>query len=220
MTDESPRRTDMRMTKLEVLRELRAALKAPDRLGDVAVLKGELAGGGAVRSELEARLAAMDGPFPQVDIDFLRTLPPASLGRHYAEFLDQNRLQPFRLTPRISQELLARHRFIARYGLVHDVYHVLTGFDASLAGELGVWAFVAAQRYSWKHWIAVLVACVVYPLLSPRQIGQHWRCLRRGRAMGQSAEQLITVPFERLWERRVDELRRELRIEPLSVPES
>lgn len=96
---------------------------------------------------------------------------------------------------------------------MHDVYHVLTGFDTSWAGELGVWAFVAAQRYSKKHWIAVVLGCLLYPILAPRQIPRLWRNLWAGIAMGRRSDSLILVPFEKLWARDVGELRSELGID-------
>ena len=201
------------MTKLETFRALRRAMKDPDRIGDAAVLKGELAGGGA-RPEIEAQLRGMAQTFPRVDADALRQLPRGTLGREYAEFLHGAGLHPFKLSAEIDPAMLERNMFIARYGLLHDVFHVLTGFDTTWAGELGVWAFVAAQGYTRGHWIAVFMACLIYPFLAPLQIPRLWRNLRRGIAMGRAAATLIVVPFETMWERSVDDLRRELDIEP------
>lgn len=201
------------MTKLETFKALREAMRDPTRIGDVGIYKSELAGGGA-REEIEQALASMGDTFPEVDLDELGALPRGSLGREYAEFLRANELEAFRISDRIGPELLRRNMFIARYSLFHDVFHVLTGFDTSPAGELGVWSFVAAQRYSAGHWLAVLAALLIYPFLAPRQILTQWRNLRRGIRMGRRAATLITVPFETMWERPVAQLRRELSVEP------
>jgi ubiquinone biosynthesis protein Coq4 len=201
------------MNKLEVFRQFRRAARDPDRIGDVAVLKGELAGGGA-RPEIEAQLRGMARTFPKVDAEGLRQLPRGTLGREYAEFLHAAGLQPFKLSDQIGPEMLERNIFIARYSLLHDVFHVLTGFDTSWAGEAGVWAFVAAQGYKRGHWIAVLMACLVYPCFAPTQIPRIMRNIRRGIRMGRRSRTLIVVPLETMWERSVDELRRELDIDP------
>lgn len=203
------------MTKLETFKALREAMRDPTRIGDVGIYKSELAGGGA-RKEIEQALETMGDAFPAVDLDALAELPRATLGREYAEFLRANGLEAFRISDRIGPELLRRNMFIARYSLFHDVFHVLTGFDTSPAGELGVWAFVAAQRYSAGHWLAVLAALLVYPFLAPRQILKIWHNLRRGVRMGRQARTLITVPFETMWDRPVAELRRELDVDPAS----
>lgn len=200
------------MTKLQTIRALRHAMVEPGRLGDIAVLKADLLGPTQLRPDLQAQLADAVAPVADVDLEALRALPQGSLGRSYAELLDRNGLEPFRLTQEVPREVIARQLFIARYGLVHDVFHVLTGFDTSWAGELGVWAFVAGQGYSKKHWAAVALGCLLYPILSPPQIPRLWRNLRAGVAMGRRASALILVPFEKLWAREVAELRRELDI--------
>src|SRR5690606_31365296 len=97
-----------------------------------------------------SRLRAL-GPFPDIDPVPLRELPRGTLGREYIALLDANGLTPFRISAQLDPALLDRHAFVARYSLVHDIFHVLTGFDTSWSGELGVWAFVAAQRYAHAH---------------------------------------------------------------------
>lgn len=200
------------MTRWETFQELRKALRAPDRLGDVAVLKGEL-GRSRVRPEIEAELAAMSDPFPEVDLPSLAALPRGTLGREYAEFLSRCGLEPFRLSGTLPEEMLRKNLFVVRYGFAHDVFHVLTGFDTTLAGELGVWSFVAGQRYHWGHRLAVAIACLLYPLMAPRQIPRMWANRRRGYRMGRRAQSLISVPFERMWSRSIKDLRTMLDVE-------
>lgn len=201
------------MTKWETFGELRRAMKDPDRIGDVAVLKSELAGTRA-RAAIEAELQTLAEPLPHVDVAALRELPPGTLGRAYVEFLAEHGLHPFVLSGTLSDELVRRNLFMARYGLVHDVYHVLTGFDARWAGELGVWAFVAAQGYAFGHWLAALVGLVVYPIFAPWQVLRIWGNFARGVRMGRRARSLIALPFQTMWERPVTALRRELGIDP------
>lgn len=201
------------MTKLDTLRRLREVQGDPSRIGDFALYKSELVGTRA-RPEVEAALAALPTPFPEVDLDGLATLERGTLGREYVEFLRANGLDAFRISPDVDPALVRRNLFTARYSLLHDVFHVLTGFDTTWAGELGVWAFVAGQRYAGAHWVAVALACLVYPLLSPRQIPRLWRNLWLGARMGRHAAMLLTTPLETMWDRPVAQLRRELSIEP------
>lgn len=201
------------MRKLDLIRELLRAKRDPGRLGDLAVLKGELLGYRATPA-LEARLRAMSSPFPRLDLDRLARLPRGTLGREYVEFLAAQGLDAFRLSEAIDPALVERQIFVARYSLLHDVFHVLTGFDTSWAGELGVWSFVAAQRYAKGHRIAVVLASLLYPLLAPLQLARLLRNRRLGRRMGEAARSVIEVPVETLWERSVDSIRHELGIVP------
>jgi hypothetical protein len=156
----------------------------------------------------------MADPCPRVDLDTLASLPRGTLGREYVEFLHSNGLSAFRLTDALDPEVLERQVFTARYSLLHDVFHVLTGFDTTWAGELGVWSFVAAQRYARGHRIAVVLASIVYPFLTPLRIARLRNNRRLGRKMGEAARSLIEVPLETMWGRSVDSVRRELGIMP------
>ena len=83
-----------------------------------------------------------------------------------------------------------------RYPILHDTFHVLLGFDTSLAGELGVWSFVAAQHYSPAYERAALIGRWVTRLLTPWQ----WKRLhiheQRGKRLGAKAACIIAQPFE------------------------
>lgn len=203
------------MKKTEAFRAFRSAIADPERIGDAAVYKSEL-GGARARPEIEARVRSLAVPFPHVELEPLRSLPRGTLGREYAELLHANDLQPFRLSDRLEPEVLERNLFMARYALLHDVVHVLTGFDTSWSGEAGVWGFVAGQGYRWTYWLAALMACAFYPLATPLRTLRIWRNTLRGIRMGRRAHTLITMPLETMWERPVDELRDGFRIEPAS----
>jgi ubiquinone biosynthesis protein Coq4 len=99
----------------------------------------------------------------------------------------------------------------ARYAVTHDMFHVLMGFDTSLAGEIGVLAFAAAQGYTRvQRWIGLPLAALLYPLFSPRSTPAIFRALRRGWRMGKRARFLLGVRLEEKFDRPVSELRLEL----------
>ena len=175
-----------------------------------------------LRYQLYVELQGLAATFPDVAVEPLLRLPRGTIGREYAELLQANDLHPFRISDQLEREVLERNIFMARYALLHDVYHVLTGFDTSWAGEAGVWGFVAGQRYLWTYWIASLMSCLVYPLLSPWRALRIWRNAIRGIRMGRRARMLITLPIEQQWARPVTELRAEYRIEAadeVAIPE-
>jgi ubiquinone biosynthesis protein COQ4 len=204
------------MTRLEILRALRVAMADPTRVHDVAVLKGALTGSRA-SARVEARLDAVRGFHPVLDLDALASLPSDTFGHAAAGFLRTHGLSPFVPGDRLAPELLRENAFLARYGAIHDLVHVLLGFGPDWPGEVGVWAFVGAQRWSWGMTSAAVVALLVSPLRVPLRLGDCWRAFRRGWDAGRRAELLIAVRLEDHLERPLDAVRAELGI-PLPGP--
>ena len=200
------------MTRWQVFRELRAAMRDPDRIGDVAVYKGEL-GGARARPEVEARLDAVRGFHPRFDAEALRALPESSFGHQYARFMEAHDLRPIVPTDRPDASMIARNAFTVRYAGIHDMVHVLTGFDTSWPGEIGVWAFVGGQRYSRGFQVAAVVSLLVAPFRCPLQLGRAYRNFRRGWAMGARAKLVIAQRLEDHFETPLLELRAALQVE-------
>jgi len=200
------------MTRWELLSEFRAAMKDPERIGDAAVYKAEL-GGGRAYPEIEAQLDGVRGYMPRIDLEALARLPDGTFGREYARFLSANHLYPIVPTDRVDRELIARNAFTVRYAIIHDMVHVITGFDTTWPGEAGVWAFMGAQRYSLGFRIAAIVSLLVAPFRTPLRVGDAWRAWQRGRAMGRRARLVLTERLEEHFEQRLSDLRAELGIE-------
>lgn len=104
------------------------------RMGDAAALKGAALGSPAY-PEIDAKLAALAEPFPAIDVEALRRLPEGTFGREYARFLDDQGLKPFIVSREVAEEVSCSSRLDVRYTLLHDAFHVLLGFDATLVGE-------------------------------------------------------------------------------------
>lgn len=200
------------MTRWELLSQMRAAMKDPERFGDAVVYKAEL-GGARAYPEIEAQLEGVRGYQPRIDLEALARLPDGTFGREYARFLTANRLQPIVPTDRADPAMIARNAFTVRYGIIHDMVHVITGFDTTWPGEAGVWAFIGVQRYSLSFRLAGIVALLFAPFRTPHRLGEVWRAWKRGRAMGRRAQLLLTLRLEERFEQRLSELRAELGVE-------
>lgn len=200
------------MTKLELIRAIRESMADPARIGDVPVYKSELSKARA-RPEVETQLDHVRGYAPDIDLDALAQLPEGTLGREYLRFLQVNELEPIRLTGNCPPEMVERNAFTVRYGIIHDMVHVLTGFDATWPGEVGVWAFVGGQDYSTGFRVAAFAALVVAPFRCPLRLGRAWRAFRRGWAMGKAARLVIADRLEDRFAQPIDAIRAELGIE-------
>ena len=66
---------------------------------------------------------------------------------------------------------------------LHDLHHVLTGYDTDLAGEaeIGAWEIASGCRDFWAAWLLNGLAALAGLLICPRRVA---RAYRRGR--GQS----------------------------------
>ncbi|MEO0378511.1 MAG: Coq4 family protein [Cyanobacteria bacterium P01_A01_bin.17] len=176
------------------------------KAGDTAAYKAAALGTPAY-GDLEQRLATLANPLPEITLDALRSKPAGSFGDSLAQFLQSNCIQPLILAEETRIELQDSPILAIRYPILHDVFHVLLGFDTSLAGELGVWSFVAAQRYSPAFDRAALIGRWFTRLLTPWQ----WQRLQayeyKGRRLGGQAVCVIAQPLEEFWDMPLGEVR-------------
>jgi ubiquinone biosynthesis protein Coq4 len=158
------------------------AYRAGAPLGDVVVLKIDAFS--APPRDTVRRLERVRGYAPKQDLAWLRTLPPGSLGREYARFLDANGIEPLV----VSAELKERFR---------DNPYALrnVGQGSAPLGRVLLWG-----------------PRVVWALLSPAQSRRIWHNLRVGLAMGRRAALVIAEPIESWFEEPLGEVRARLGI--------
>jgi len=105
-----------------------------------------------------------------VDINKLRLLPQGTFGRAWADFLDQNNLQPLTSGSRRKQ--------------LHDGVHVLTGYGSDTIGEAEVQAFLLGAKFTiFNLAIALGLLPIIYKRL-PVQTrfikAKIWQAYQRG----------------------------------------
>ncbi len=192
-----------------------SSLRASGNLGDFAIRKADALGAKASPA-VEAQLGEVAGYHPPIDLTELSKLPLNSFGRIYAQHMLDNQLQPFNISPNLS-EVALRNTFALRYAVTHDIFHVLLGFDTSYAGEMGVLAFAVAQGYSPQQKLALRIASWLYPLLAPGQRSQITAARTLGTHLGQQAKMLLAFPFEDHWAMPIADLRIRLALPASSI---
>lgn len=174
--------------------------------GDTAAYKAA-ALSTAAYGDLDKTLARLANPLPEITLEQLQMQPYGSFGYALAEFLAYNYIEPLTLSPKTRAELQNASLIAIRYPILHDAFHVLLGFDTSLAGELGVWSFVAAQHYCAAFDRAAQIGRWVTRLLIPWQ----WQRLQvyeqAGRSLGKQAICVIAQPLEEYWPMSLEEVR-------------
>ena len=95
----------------------------------------------------------------------------------------------------------------------HDLHHVLTGYGTSVLGEgeIGAWEVASGCHHHRAAWVLNLVAYGAALFVGPRTV---WRAFVRGRRSGN----LYAGEWdETLLERKLGELRRDIRVAPTGV---
>ena len=210
-------------------RALRTLIAHPERTDQVVQFINAVGGGGDLRAFARfrthpggQRLLAMRPSLPDTlsDLARLAAFPAGSLGRAYAEFMQAEKLDPtgivdeFRAAedPALAAALDPDLRFFfERFDVIHDLWHVLTGYGRDEAGEAANLAFTLAQFPTRGVAFLVLAAAVIGPksfrLSWQRYLYQAWR-------RGRRAVDMTVAPYESLLPLALEDVRTLLGIRP------
>lgn len=211
-----------RMRPLVAMRAMRALRANPDDTAAAIRVIGALAGNSSgrhlrrfQRSERGARILREKPDLYAMltDRERLHAMPPGSLGRTLIEWFEREQISTEGLAeaslaargpadPGMSED---EQVFGSRLRNLHDVFHVVTGYDRDLRGESAVLAFTIGQNYN--HGIAYLVWNA---LREEGWSSTSGKLIRQGYRRGQSAKPLAEQDWEALFERPIDEVRQEL----------
>lgn len=125
--------------------------------------------------------------------------PPAgSLGDACSAFLSTNGLKPMVLSVKDTAD--PARKLAVRRVLLHDLLHVLLDFKADWPGQLGVFSFVAAQRYCPQFVWAARTLGQLYMTAAPWLRDDLREAEYRGRQLAIRAPRLLSTPIEQEWE--------------------
>lgn len=136
-------------------------------------------------------------------------LPAGTLGHEYAKHMKKYGIQPLEISADLQADA-EENPLALRLLSVHDIYHVLLGFNITYAGEAGVFAFKAAQGYSKVLPLLQPLALIGICLMRPKNVRQIMANFRRGRSLGKQAKCLLTYRFADNWAKPVSEIRAEM----------
>lgn len=172
------------------------------------------------RSEV-SRFLADSRPSLFLRIEELRALPEGTLGRAYAEFIDARGFDLealYRLkdgAEEASSEPTERVRVHMERS--HDLWHVVTGFDTDIAGELGLQAFYAAQLGS-PIAAAVLSAGLLNAVVrAPEDIPSRMGAIATGWSYGRASGSLFGADWAALVHEPLEDVRARFGITPAAV---
>jgi ubiquinone biosynthesis protein COQ4 len=146
-------------------------------------------------------------PMVEPDVAALAQLPEGTLGRAFADHLGARGLSvDFYPVMPVRDDA----SFVAmRMRRTHDVWHVVTGFDTDVPGELGLQAFVLAQLHTPLATL-ILTVGLLRSLWEPLGLDATMDAVSRGWSMGRACAPLFAQRWELVWERSLATLRSEL----------
>lgn len=180
----------------------------PARVLDAAYSTGDAIGGMSEERLVRRFLASPDGQRllstrPSLvdalaDHAALAVMPEGSLGRAFLSFSQRQGLDPHALL--VSQHEMSRdyaqldplRQWLSdRFTVMHDLWHVIAGYDATNAGESALMCFSLPQRLNDRALPLFITMSLLTGRIKARNV---WQAIRRG----QRAVFLPAVAFEEL----------------------
>jgi len=144
-----------------------------------------------------------------VDLEELYQLPKNTLGYAYAEHMIKNNLQPL-----LAGEINDDHEFLlAHIRESHDIWHVITGSNTSIYGEIKLEAFSASQLYASRFWLALLAKNLLKSAVFDVENGvEYLDALTEGWLMAKQAKPIFGIQWNGLWHEPLIDIRSSLNI--------
>ncbi len=145
-----------------------------------------------------------------VDLDLLSQLPSNTLGYLYAEHMNRNQLKPLE-----SPLAESTYQFLGSHiKETHDIWHVITGSDTDILGEIQLEAFYVAQLEVSRFWLSLLAKNLLKSTVYDIDCAvQYMDALTSGWRMGRQAKPLFGIDWRTLWQTPLDEIRASLNIQ-------
>jgi ubiquinone biosynthesis protein COQ4 len=145
-----------------------------------------------------------------MSVNYLRTLPPNTVGRAYVDWLDREGMSP---DTRDSVKYIDDEEcayVMQRYRECHDFFHALTGLPAIVEGEIALKAFEFANTLLPMTGLSMFAVTRLKPAERKRFFSIYLPWALKN---GLKSKDVINVYWEEQLERDVDALRVELGIE-------
>jgi len=144
----------------------------------------------------------------RLDCGELARLPEGTLGHAFGTHMIERGLDPNAIPSLKADE--EWEYVLAHVYETHDIWHVVTGFDTDVPGELGLQAFNLAQ-FPGRVGLMLLAAGMLNTLIfHPEERVERLDAIARGWRLGREAAPLLGIDWKRWWLRPLDEVRAEL----------
>ncbi len=145
-----------------------------------------------------------------VDLQTLAQLPAHSFGYAYAQHMLTNHLNPIQADA-VETDLQYLGAHIAE---THDIWHVITGCDTNILGEIQLEAFYVAQLQATRFWLALLTKNLLKAVVYDIEVSaQYMEAICQGWQRGKQAKPLFGMPWQQYWQQPLEALRADLNLQ-------
>ncbi|MGL5876151.1 MAG: Coq4 family protein [Xenococcaceae cyanobacterium] len=144
-----------------------------------------------------------------VDLHKLHQLDISTFGYIYADHMLKNHLTPLQASQvNNDYEFLAAH-----ITETHDLWHVVTGCDTNILGEIKLEAFYVSQLYASRFWLALLAKNLLKAVVYEVEVADRYMdAITQGWLMAKQAKPLFGIQWNTLWEVSLQDVRTSLNI--------
>ncbi len=202
-------------------------VRDPTRLEEVIAIADELARNDRVllqrmadevaRTSYGANALVQRHRIEGLKVDTLLEFSSGSLGHELGVYFKKQNLDPAALPTRPADNALAY--VMAHLYETHDVWHVVTGFDTDVAGELGLQAFYAAQLPSKLPLVILVIGLLNALFFEFDDRGRRLDAIVRGWTIGRRANSLFGIRWTEKWAEPLETVRRGVRVEESQLVE-
>ncbi len=143
-------------------------------------------------------------------VDRLLEYPDTSVGYALGKFMQANGLDhyPFPIDPNDTDEIYVRER----RRQLHDILHVIMGWDTSLEGEAKVNAFVVGQAAFPISVIISTGVLIISIFKFPGRVQQIYHDLMAAHLLGKNSRSIFSIKWEEMLEKPIDQIREILEV--------
>ena len=186
---------------LEVVAKLSQVLAEDDSLKSMATF---------LREHPEGKQAFEEYPrLDNVDFNQLHKLPTNTLGYAYSNHMWQRGLTPFQ-----PKQATNDYEFIgAHISETHDIWHVVTGCDTDIIGEIRLEAFYVKQLRFSRFWLSLLAKNLLKTTIYQIENSEKYlETITEGWMMAKNAQPLFGIQWNKLWHIPLEDIRANLKI--------
>lgn len=143
-----------------------------------------------------------------VDLVALAKLPEGTVGRAFADYFVQNKIEPFSTPYEVRNDV---DYLIKWYRETHDLHHILTGYATDAVGEMELQAFALGNMGFRVSVMILFFAALLRPHNLP-PMWKYWSRLEAAHRRGKQSANLFQARYEQYLEASVESLRTALRI--------
>jgi ubiquinone biosynthesis protein COQ4 len=142
------------------------------------------------------------------DLKRLAKCKKGTLGYAYIQHLEKNEITPESLTPPPVKDDFSY--VVAHLYETHDIWHTVTGYGTSVADELGLAAFGAAQLPSQFEYLLIAGGILNTVFYEFHERDERMSAIAEGWVLGKKAKPLFGVKWNELWNKKLVDVRQTL----------